>query len=157
MRWSSVPSSALRIRHCSSAGWQDQGGGIRAGSDYRCAKVTLLIHIRHCSRRHKGPEKRWHYDRLPRPLLEECRPWEFLGNPGSRRPLSVPGKLDARTKPGASGSAGSIWFSIKPAHRNPFRSCKHPPLRATTTAKPSTSTVFHSPIDFLPPKDFTRT
>lgn len=78
------------------AGWQGQGGGNRAGSDYRCAKITLLNHIRHSSRRHKGPEKRWHYDRPPWPLLDLSRPWGLSGNSWLASPTVAPWEAGCR-------------------------------------------------------------
>lgn len=126
MRWSSVPSSALRIRHCFRAAWQGQGGGIRAGSDYRCAKVTLLIHIRHCSRRHKGPEKRWHYDRPPRPLLDLNRPWGLSGKSWLATPTVGPWEA------GCENQARCFWLCREHLVLN--KTCPQEPLPILQTS-----------------------
>lgn len=99
LRWSSVPTQPGTQNPTTlfpRAGWQGQGGGNRAGSDYRCTKITLLNHIRHSSRRHKGPEKRWHYDRPPWPLLDLSRPWGLSGNSWLASPTVAPWEAGCR-------------------------------------------------------------
>lgn len=49
------------------AGWQGQGRGNRAGSDSRCAKMTLLTHIRHSTA--AGDTRVLRNDRPSWPLL----------------------------------------------------------------------------------------